>query len=110
MMTSRRSVLSTAAAGLAFLGYARLARAQTGAATETYANEVAGYGPLVTDPHGILDLPPGFAYQVVSRFGETMSDGLEVPCKADGMGRIPLGGPRVALVRRGSATGDDLVV
>ncbi|MDO8913896.1 MAG: DUF839 domain-containing protein [Phenylobacterium sp.] len=108
MMTSRRTVLSTAAAGLAFLGCARHASAQTGAATETYANEVAGYGPLVADPYGILDLPAGFAYRVVSRFGETMSDGLEVPYKADGMGCIPLGGSRVALVRNHELKSNDL--
>jgi len=99
MLTTRRSVISAAAAGLAFVGYARLASAQVGAADQTYANEVAGYGPLVADPNGILDLPAGFAYRVVSRFGEMMSDGLEVPYKADGMGCFPLGGSRVALVR-----------
>jgi secreted PhoX family phosphatase len=99
MPTTRRTVLSSGAAGLAFLGYARLAGAQTAPSAETYANEVAGYGPLVPDPQGILDLPAGFAYRVVSRFGETMSDGLEVPYKADGMGCIPLGGSRVALIR-----------
>lgn len=95
-MITRRSALSTTAAGLAFLGWARLASAQD---VETYDNEVAGYGPLVADPNGILDLPAGFAYRVVSRFGQTMNDGLEVPYKADGMGCIPLSGSRVALIR-----------
>jgi len=99
MPTTRRSVLSSAAAGVAFLGYARLAGAQTAPGAETYRNEIDGYGPLVADPNGILDLPAGFAYRVVSQFGEAMSDGLEVPYKADGMGCIPLGGSRVALIR-----------
>lgn len=105
MSITRRSALSTTAAGLAFLGYARLASAQ---AVETYANEVTGYGALVADPNGILDLPAGFAYRVVSRFGEAMSDGLEVPYKADGMGCIPLGGSRVALIRNHELKPTDL--
>lgn len=33
------------------------------------------YGPLVTDPNGLLDLPKGFSYRVVSRLGDVMSDG-----------------------------------
>lgn len=108
MPATRRSVLSTATAGLAFLGYARLANAQADPGSETYANEVAGYGPLVQDPNGILDLPAAFSYRVVSRFGETMSDGLEVPYKADGMGCIPLSGSRVALVRNHELKPSDL--
>jgi secreted PhoX family phosphatase len=41
--------------------------------------------PLVRDPAGLLDLPAGFAYRIVSRTGETMSDGLHVPGAPDGM-------------------------
>lgn len=95
MSFSRRSFIATAAA---FGGYAAVARAQAEAG-ETYVNEVPGYGPLVKDPYGVLDLPEGFSYRIVSQFGEVMSDGLEVPYKADGMGCIPLGGSQVALVR-----------
>jgi len=108
MSFSRRTVLSTGAAGLAFMGCARLASAQVSAGAETYLNEVGGYGPLVADPNGILDLPQGFAYRVVSQFGEIMTDGLEVPYKADGMGCIPLGGSRVALIRNHELRHSDL--
>lgn len=94
MKSSRRSVLASAA-GLAFAGFGQLAQARQ----ETYRNEIPGYGALLPDPNGILDLPRGFSYQIVSRFGETMDDGLEVPYKADGMGCIPLGGSRIALIR-----------
>lgn len=41
---------------------------------------------LVKDPRGLCDLPAGFAYTVISRVGETMSDGHSVPDYHDGMG------------------------
>ena len=40
---------------------------------------------LRADPRGILDLPPGFSYRVLSRAGDAMSDGYRVPALADGM-------------------------
>ncbi len=43
------------------------------------------YGPLLPDPAGIIDLPAGFTYKVISPVGETMSDGLLVPGLHDGM-------------------------
>ncbi|MGH7456731.1 MAG: twin-arginine translocation signal domain-containing protein, partial [bacterium] len=32
-----------------------------------------GYGPLLSDPQKIFDLPKGFSYQVISRHGQQMS-------------------------------------
>ncbi len=58
-----------------------------------------GYGPLRPDPAGLLDLPQGFTYRVISQLGETMSDGFRVPDAADGMGCFDLGGGKLALVR-----------
>ena len=58
-----------------------------------------GYGALVPDPRGVLDLPEGFSYRVLSKLGNAMSDGGTVPDKADGMGCLDLGGGRIALVR-----------
>ncbi|HZB68965.1 MAG TPA: alkaline phosphatase PhoX [Sphingomicrobium sp.] len=62
---------------------------------------VAGYGPLVPDPARLLDLPRGFTYQVISREGLPMSDGLRTPAAFDGMACFPIRGQRnrVALVR-----------
>jgi hypothetical protein len=57
------------------------------------------YGPLVSDPNGLLDLPHGFEYRVISELGQNMSDGREVPDRADGMGAIALDDTRIALVR-----------
>ena len=59
----------------------------------------AGYGPLVPDPDGLLDLPEGFSYRVLSSLGDAMSDGGTVPDRADGMGCFDLGNGRLALVR-----------
>ncbi len=58
-----------------------------------------GYGPLVPDPDGLLDLPNGFRYQVISRTGTPMSDGSLEPSNHDGMAAFR--GPKntVILVR-----------
>ena len=58
-----------------------------------------GYGPLAPDPRGLLDLPAGFSYQVISSLGDVMTDGATVPDKADGMGCFDLGDGHLALVR-----------
>ena len=65
-----------------------------------------GYGPLLPDPAGLLDLPRGFAYTVVSRLGDRMDDGLTVPDAADGMGAFALPGGRIGLVRNHELTPD----
>ncbi|KAF1711316.1 phosphatase [Pseudoxanthomonas kalamensis DSM 18571] len=57
------------------------------------------YGDLAPDPAGLLDLPKGFGYRVISAFGQRMDDGFVVPDRADGMGCFALGERRVALVR-----------
>ena len=62
-------------------------------------SRAVGYGTLVPDPQGLLDLPAGFSYQVVSSLGDAMTDGATVPDKADGMGCFDLGDGRLALVR-----------
>ena len=51
------------------------------------------------DPQGLIDLPAGFSYRVISRLGDAMTDGGTVPDQADGMGCFDLGGGRIALVR-----------
>ena len=62
-------------------------------------SRAVGYGPLVPDPQGVLDLPSDFSYRVISALGDAMSDGATVPDKADGMGCFDLGDGRLALVR-----------
>lgn len=97
-MLSRRDLFGGLATSLAFSGLA-LAQTVGEASSESYINQVQGYGPLLRDPKRLLDLPQGFSYQVISQAGETMSDGLLVPGKADGMGCFAAGGDKVLLVR-----------
>ncbi len=116
MQISRRGLIGGAATTLAFAGFARLAWSQedppqTVAANRAlpYQSQIPGYGPLVDDPAGIFDLPAGFSYQVVSRAGETMSDGLLVPHKHDGMAAFAGPGEGlVSLVRNHEVTPAEL--
>lgn len=62
------------------------------------------YGPLLPDPAGLLDLPQGFSYRVISRLGDAMDDGGTVPDHADGMGCFALPGGEIALVRNHELT------
>ncbi|MEM7781155.1 MAG: alkaline phosphatase PhoX [Pseudomonadota bacterium] len=73
------------------------ASAQT--ASRDLGDGFAGYGPLIEDLAGILDLPEGFSYRIISRLGDAMDDGASVPDKADGMGAFDLGNGEIALVR-----------
>ena len=61
--------------------------------------KVYGYGNLKKDPRGILDLPDGFTYQVISKVGDQMDDGLLVPGLADGMATFPGPDGRIIIVR-----------
>ncbi|MBT2364118.1 PhoX family protein [Streptomyces sp. ISL-10] len=98
MTATRRQVLAQAGAvgaGIAF----------TGAFSELFAGTAAarghgGYGPLVPDPDGLLDLPKGFRYKVLSREGDQLSLGQgPVPSNHDGMAAFAGRRGRVHLVR-----------
>lgn len=59
-----------------------------------------GYGPLVPDPDGLLDLPKGFRYKVLSREGDPLRSGEgTVPGNHDGMAAFAGRRGRVRLVR-----------
>lgn len=77
----RRQILK--ATGLALTALA-VSGARARSVTSPWAG--AGYGPLIQDPDGLLSLPAGFHYRILSRLGDVMNDGLRVPDKADGMG------------------------
>ena len=40
---------------------------------------------LINDPKGIINLPQGFTYKIISQKNDLMDDGLRVPNAADGM-------------------------
>ncbi|GAB2820704.1 alkaline phosphatase PhoX [Streptomyces daliensis] len=94
MGTTRREVLARSGvlgAGIAFSGAVSELFAGTAAAQGTGGS--AGYGPLIPDPKGILDLPRGFRYKILSREGEPLRSGEgKVPGHADGMHAFRSGG------------------
>jgi secreted PhoX family phosphatase len=53
------------------------------------ASGSAGYGDLVPDRNGILDLPRGFQYREISLEGTPLSSGGVVPGDHDGMAAFP---------------------
>ena len=94
MIADRRQFLR--ATGTAFAAFAASGCMREGLAT---SGGPSNYGPLVADPAGLIDLPAGFSYRVLSSLGDAMSDGGTVPDQADGMGCFDLGGGKWALVR-----------
>jgi secreted PhoX family phosphatase len=94
MLAHRRRFLQ--ATGTAFAALAASGCIRSGIAA---AQVSPGYGPLVPDPQGLIDLPAGFSYRVLSSLGDAMADGGTVPDQADGMGCFNLGGGKIALVR-----------
>ncbi|MGW7361382.1 alkaline phosphatase PhoX [Streptomyces sp. NPDC054802] len=98
MSATRREILARSGAlgaGIAF----------TGAFSELFAGTAAarghrGYGPLVSDPDGLLDLPKGFRYRVLSCEGDPLRSGEgPVPSNHDGMAALPGRRGRIHLVR-----------
>lgn len=97
MNKSRRNFLKTA--GIVSAGFMSL---QAMLSQELHpAEKLAkyGYGPLQEDPEGILNLPDGFTYKIISKQGEKMADGLLTPGKADGMAAFALDKGRTILIR-----------
>jgi len=93
MTNTRRDFLRTGAAvgtGLFFAG--NLTGLFTGAPALAAGRPAGkGYGDLVPDPAGLLDLPNGFQYRIVSQVGDPMPGGGVVPDRFDGTAAY--GGP-----------------
>ncbi|WP_020390808.1 alkaline phosphatase PhoX [Kribbella catacumbae] len=91
MSLARRSVLRGAAAGATGVGFAAFGAVPSLA--EATPNPQRGpypthrpFPPLMDDPKGVLALPPGFKYTVVTRAGETkLKTGQPTPGAHDGM-------------------------
>jgi len=81
MVVSRRGFVAGGAASIALAG--SLDSVFTTSANAD-AGEAYGYGPLIADPAGILDLPEGFTYKSISTEGDPLPDGGVVPGKHDG--------------------------
>src|SRR5690606_6910737 len=92
MSVTRRGVVKGGAAGALSIALAGSLDGifQTSAGADT--GEAYGYGPLIPDPKGVLDLPKGFSYKVMSVEGDPISDGVVVPGHHDGMATFPASG------------------
>ncbi len=83
MISRRYFLLQAGAVSLGFAGLHRLF-------DPLFAAESRRFNPALTpDPRQILDLPPGFSYNVISRVGDPMVDGFVVPALPDGMAAFP---------------------
>jgi secreted PhoX family phosphatase len=95
---------ASAFAALAASGCMTRTGGAAAAAPRPAAGGFAGYGAMQPDPAGLIDLPQGFSYRVISRLGDAMDDGGTVPDRADGMGCFDIGpdengNAEIALVR-----------
>ena len=98
-MRSRRNFIKVS--GVATLGFMGLNQWISGPARAAANKTAAGYGALIPDPQGILNLPKGFSYKIISRRGDKMDDGLLVPGAPDGMAAYAGTNGRVVIVVRG---------
>ncbi|MDO0911259.1 DUF839 domain-containing protein [Streptomyces sp. DT2A-34] len=97
MPLNRRELLGRSAlagAGVMLIGSVEALLTAPGAVADTAATGGAvGYGPLVPDPKGILALPEGFSYRILTRTGvTTLESGQTTPSNHDGTGAFALGG------------------
>jgi len=87
---NRRSFLkaggmTTAAFALGATGLLSLGGMDKTLASPRSRGSFGGYGPLAKDPGGVLDLPRGFQYRIISEEGKKLSDGRPIPELFDGM-------------------------
>ncbi|MFE4826398.1 alkaline phosphatase PhoX [Streptomyces sp. NPDC056672] len=102
MSATRRQILARTGAGATAIAF-------SGAVPELFTGTASaaapglghhGYGPLVPDPDGLLDLPKGFRYKVLSREGDPLRSGEgTVPGNHDGTAAFAGRRGRVRLVR-----------
>jgi len=108
MSVNRRQVLGTGAAGIGivltgavgsvFGGTAYAGGPQGGASGQGHGPIFTGYGDLVPDSNGVIDLPKGFSYTKISVRGTPLAGGGLSPTFQDGMHTFAAG-RRTAIVR-----------
>src|SRR5690554_1905062 len=104
--TSRRNFIKSS--GIATLGFMGLYQFVNLSQSKGMPLSSAGYGPLIRDPNGILNLPKGFTYKIISERGDKMDDGLLLPGLADGMGAFQGKNGRAVVVRNHENSPDSL--
>ena len=98
MPLTRRDLLRSSALGAGALALGNVGALFT-APGASMAAVVGGYGRILPDPNGLLDLPRGFRYRVLSQVGEPMGGGTFVPDAFDGTGCFAAGSGATLLVR-----------
>ncbi|MDM7326058.1 MAG: DUF839 domain-containing protein [Thermosynechococcus sp. Uc] len=99
MGLQRRRFLTLAAAGMGTALFPQGLQLLYQRAAQGLPITTRGFGPLVKDPKGLLDLPAGFQYRVFSKLGDRLSDGTPVPTLHDGMAAFPGPNGTTILVR-----------
>lgn len=89
MSLSRRRLFTLGAMGAGAVLFPQGLRALYQRAEAGQSVQGNGFGALVPDPKGIIDLPAGFQYRILSKLGDRMSDGNPVPSLHDGMATFP---------------------
>ncbi|RKS71888.1 hypothetical protein BZB76_4699 [Actinomadura pelletieri DSM 43383] len=110
MTVTRRGVVKGGAAGALSIALAGSLDGifQTSAGADT--GEAYGYGPLIPDPKGVLDLPKGFSYKTLSVEGDPISDGVVVPGAHDGTATFPASRPGKGNGKASGRRGNTLLV
>ena len=107
MTTTRRELLGrTAGLGLGIALVGSVESLFGASATAAVGSQEAyGYGPLIPDPNGILDLPEGFSYRTFSKYRDPATGG-PVANRHDGMSSFPTSSDNIRLVRNHEAYTD----
>ncbi len=116
MMLSRRTFLSSSTAALGALG--SLSSVMTAANSKALSNKhdtkepllKGNFGELISDPHGILDLPREFQYRIISKENDTMTSGDLVPANNDDIGAISAGPGMTLLFRNHAMSTEDVAL
>lgn len=72
-------------AGMVSVGFAGFHQCVNKSEIKVPSGPGVGYGQLLPDARGILNLPEGFDYKIISTAGDIMSDGFTLPGQPDGM-------------------------
>ncbi|MBU6281884.1 DUF839 domain-containing protein [bacterium] len=98
-LTRRRFLRSAVSASLAFSGLGALNGCSDSSSNPDPLAGFDGFGELLPDPEGVMDLPAGFSYRLVSEWKTPMSDGFLQPALSDGMHAFAGPNGRTVLVR-----------
>lgn len=99
MKNRRNFIKSSAFVSVGFLGLSNFFTNDLNSNPKKEQKNKIGYGDLLDDPNGLLKLPKGFSYKIISIAGNKMDDGLNTPGKMDAMGTFALDKERCIIVR-----------